>query len=63
MMVEEKAYLKRLADEQLELQLEAAGVVVVEGAKWCGKTTTALQQANSVIFIDEPKRKEEYLRL
>ena len=62
-MVEEKAYLKRLADEQLELQLEAAGVVVVEGAKWCGKTTTALQQANSVIFIDEPKRKEEYLRL
>ena len=63
MMAEEKAYLKRLADEQLELQLEAAGVVVVEGAKWCGKTTTALQQANSVIFMDEPKRKEEYLRL
>ena len=62
-MAEEKAYLKRLADEQLELQLEAAGVVVVEGAKWCGKTTTALQQANSVIFMDEPKRKEEYLRL
>ena len=62
-MAEEKAYLKRLADEQLALQLEAAGVVVVEGAKWCGKTTTALQQANSVIFMDEPKRKEEYLRL
>ncbi|MBR1468983.1 MAG: ATP-binding protein [Prevotella sp.] len=62
-MAEEKAYLKRLTDEQLELQLEAAGVVVVEGAKWCGKTTTALQQANSVIFMDEPKRKEEYLRL
>ena len=63
MMAEEKAYLKRMADELLELQLEAAGVVVVEGAKWCGKTTTALQQANSVIFMDEPKRKEEYLRL
>ena len=62
-MAEEKAYLKRMADELLELQLEAAGVVVVEGAKWCGKTTTALQQANSVIFMDEPKRKEEYLRL
>lgn len=62
-MSEEKAYLKRLADELLELQLEAAGVVLVEGAKWCGKTTTALQQAKSVIFMDEPKRKEEYMRL
>ena len=62
-MSEEKAYLRRLADELLELQLEAAGVVLVEGAKWCGKTTTALQQAKSVIFMDEPKRKEEYMRL
>ena len=62
-MSEEKAYLKRLADELLELQLEAAGVVLVEGAKWCGKTTTALQQAKSVIFMDEPKRKDEYMRL
>lgn len=62
-MEEEKAYLRRIADELLELQLEAAGVVQIEGPKWCGKTTTALQQAKSVLFMDEPKRKEEYLRL
>ena len=36
---------------------------MVEGAKWCGKTTTALQQAQSVLFMDEPKRKTEYMRL
>jgi len=62
-MDQEKPYLKRVSDEMLKLQLEAAGVVLIEGAKWCGKTTTALQQANSVLFMDEPKRKVEYLHL
>lgn len=62
-MEEEKPYLKRVADELLELQLEAAGIVLIEGAKWCGKTTTALQRTGSVIFMDEPTRKDEYLRL
>lgn len=62
-MAEGKVYIKRVADALLELQLEAAGVVLIEGAKWCGKTTTALQQAKSVLFMDEPKRKEEYLRI
>lgn len=62
-MTIKKSYINRVADELLELQLEASGVVLIEGAKWCGKTTTALQQAQSVLFMDEPKRKEEYLRL
>ena len=56
-------YKKRIADDLLELQLEAAGYVVIEGAKWCGKTTTALQKAASVIRLDDPKRKDEYMRL
>ncbi|MBR5688920.1 MAG: ATP-binding protein [Prevotella sp.] len=56
----EKSYRKRIADELLSLQLEAAGYVVVEGAKWCGKTTTAQQQAKSVIFLDDPEKQEEY---
>ncbi len=62
-MVAKNEYLKRIADDLLALQLEAAGYVVIEGAKWCGKTTTALQQAASVIRMDDPKRKDEYLRL
>ncbi len=56
-------YRKRIADELLELQLEAAGVVLIDGAKWCGKTTTALQQAKSVIYMDDPENKNNYLRL
>lgn len=56
-------YRKRIADELLELQLEAAGIVLIEGPKWCGKTTTALQQAKSVVYMDDPERKKDYLRL
>lgn len=56
-------YRKRIADELLELQLEASGVVLIDGAKWCGKTTTALQQAKSVIYMDDPENKSNYLRL
>ena len=62
-MVDKKDYIKRIADDLLALQLEAAGVVVVEGAKWCGKSTTAEQQAASMIRMDDPKHKNEYLHL
>ena len=62
-MVDKKDYIKRIADDLVSLQLEAAGVVVIEGAKWCGKSTTAKQQAASIIRLDDPKRKDEYLRL
>ena len=59
----EFVYRKRVADDLLELQLEAAGYVLVEGAKWCGKTTTALQQAHSVIFLDDPANKQLYSQM
>lgn len=42
------AYIPRIADKMLQEQLEAAGVVLIQGPKWCGKTTTAVQQAKSV---------------
>lgn len=62
-MKAENVYRKRVADDLLSLQLEAAGYVVIEGAKWCGKTTTALQQAKSVLFLDDPEKQEDYHRL
>lgn len=34
-------YLKRTADEHLSLLLASSGAVLIEGPKWCGKTTTA----------------------
>jgi hypothetical protein len=53
-----KQYKKRIVDEVLNYKLEAKGAVVIEGPKWCGKTTTALQVAKSVIRMDEPAKRE-----
>lgn len=50
----DKKYKKRVADKLLAEQLEAAGVVLIQGPKWCGKTTTAQQAATSSLFLDNP---------
>ena len=45
-------YKNRIADSLLQEQLEATGAVLIQGPKWCGKTTTAAQCANSAyIYI------------
>ncbi|MDR0961869.1 MAG: DUF4143 domain-containing protein [Mediterranea sp.] len=54
-------YLKRIADEQLRLRLEAFGAVQIKGPKWCGKTTTAQMQAKSVVKMQNPDTREGYL--
>lgn len=54
-------YLKRIADEELRQKLEAFGAVQITGPKWCGKTTTAEQQAHSVIKMQDPDRRAGYL--
>lgn len=54
-------YLHRIADETLDLRLEAFGAVQIIGPKWCGKTTTAERRAASVIKMQDPDRREGYL--
>jgi predicted AAA+ superfamily ATPase len=54
-------YLKRIIDSAVELYLKAFGAVVIEGAKCCGKTTTAEQYAVSKILINDPDMKRQYL--
>ena len=46
-------YLERAADVMLSDRLVAFGAVLVEGPKWCGKTTTASQQAKSIIKMQD----------
>jgi len=53
-----KAYRRRIVDKILLDKLEAKGAVVIEGPKWCGKTTTALQLAKSVLRMDEPSKRD-----
>ncbi len=58
-----KAYKRRIFDDILQEELTGAGAVLIEGAKWCGKTTTAEQAAKSVIYMDETGKMEENISL
>ena len=54
-------YLPRIVDRILEERLEAVGAVLLVGPKWCGKTTTAEQQAKSVLKLQDPDKTKGYL--
>ena len=54
-------YLPRIVDDILKERLEAIGAVLIAGPKWCGKTTTAEQQAKSVLKLQDPDRTKSYL--
>lgn len=54
-------YLDRIVDKELNQRLAAFGGVLVVGPKWCGKTTTASQQAASVLELQDPDRQAGYL--
>ena len=56
------AYKPRIADQMLATRLRRKGAVLIEGPKWCGKTTTAEQQANSILYMADPMRKQQNLQ-
>ena len=58
-----KKYRKRIADDILKRKLEGKGAVLIEGPKWCGKTTTAEQFAASVLYMDDPEKKEQNIAM
>lgn len=58
-----KTYKKRVVDAILAKKLAGKGAVLIEGAKWCGKTTTAEQIAKSVLYMDDPEKVEQNLML
>ena len=49
------SYKSRIADKIIERKLKGKGAVLVEGPKWCGKTTTSEQLAKSVIYMSKPE--------
>jgi hypothetical protein len=44
-------YKERIADKMLMRKLAGKGAVLIEGPKWCGKTTTAEQFAASTLYM------------
>lgn len=58
-----KKYRNRVVDAILQEKLEGKGAVLIEGPKWCGKTTTAEQIAKSVLYMDDPQSKEQNVNM
>ena len=58
-----KEYKKRIADELLKKKLKGKGAVLIQGPKWCGKTTTAEQVSGSVLYMANPEYKEQNISL
>jgi predicted AAA+ superfamily ATPase len=52
-------YMPRIADAKLALALKATGAVLIEGPKWCGKTSTAEHIAKSALYMQDPDAYEE----
>lgn len=53
-------YKPRVIDRLLSRKLRGKGAVLIEGAKWCGKTSTGERHAKSVIYMSDPTRREQY---
>lgn len=56
-------YKQRIADRVLAKKLKSKGAVLIEGPKWCGKTTTAEQQAKSILYMDDSSSMKSNLQL
>lgn len=53
MALTEDGYKERLIDKKISQYLKIFGAVSIEGPKWCGKTWTAKNHANSAVFLDD----------
>lgn len=58
-----KKYLPRIADEVLSFKLRTKGAVLVEGAKWCGKSTTCKQHAELIILMQDTETRDQNIAL
>ena len=56
-------YMTRIADKVIAERLEAKGAILIEGPKWCGKTTTGKHLAKSVIEMDRPEMTNQYKQM
>lgn len=52
-------YYHRIVESKIDDMLESSGAVLIEGPKWCGKTTTAAQKAKSIVYMQDPMTKDQ----
>lgn len=62
-MTVKNIYRPRIADNILKRKLKGKGAILLEGAKWSGKTTTAEQVCRSVLYMSEPGKVDQNRQL
>ncbi|MBQ8100364.1 MAG: AAA family ATPase, partial [Paludibacteraceae bacterium] len=58
-----QGYRDRVCDAELQEQLEASGAILIEGAKWCGKTYAARHAAQSALFMQDRNMSKRYKQI
>lgn len=58
MSLTKEGYITRLIDDKVAKYLRVFGAVSIEGPKWCGKTWTSLNHANSVTYMTEKSQRD-----
>ncbi len=56
-------YLERVGDELLKRKLRSSAAVLIEGPKWCGKTSMGAQVAKSIVYIQDPDKRSMYRKM
>jgi len=56
-------YKERICDALLARKLAGVGAVLLEGPKWCGKTTTCERQAKSVLYMGDPETRDKNMQI
>ncbi len=58
-----KKYIRRVSDAKLQMLLECTGAVLIEGPKWCGKTSSCEHFAKSIVYFQDPDNRNNYLKI
>jgi len=58
-----RKYIPRIADTLIERALKYSGAVLVEGPKWCGKTSTARHLSRSFLYMQDPDQRSNYMKI
>lgn len=53
-------YMPRILDEEIDKKLKIIGCILIEGCKWCGKSTTSLRHAKSVLELQNVDNKSKF---
>lgn len=60
-MDQKEKYIPRIFDKVLEFALKSKSAVIVEGPKWCGKSTTSKRHAKTIVDLMPLSSRKQYI--